>query len=158
LPGMFARSPVRVILDAKFRIPLSTAIVGTAREMPVWVFGEPGASPVAEGILKSKGAEVFRVDANDGRLDLASVLKILADRGITRLMVEGGPTVAAAFLAADLVDQAALFRSPNEIGHGGIAVLEGMPLTALTKSSKLKQVANETVGVDTLDLFERAGA
>jgi diaminohydroxyphosphoribosylaminopyrimidine deaminase/5-amino-6-(5-phosphoribosylamino)uracil reductase len=156
LPGMFARSPVRVILDAKLRIPLSTAIVGTAREVPVWVFAGSGASPVAEDILKAKGVEVFRVNAKDGRLDLASVLKMLADRGITRLMVEGGPTVAAAFIAADLVDQAALFRSPNEIGHGGIAVLEGVPLTALTKSSKLKQVATDAVGVDTLQMFERA--
>ena len=87
---------------------------------------------------KAKGVEVFRVEAKDGRLDLPAVLKALADRGITRLMVEGGPTVAASFIAADLVDQAALFRSPNEIGPGGIDVLEGVPLTALTKSPKLK--------------------
>jgi diaminohydroxyphosphoribosylaminopyrimidine deaminase / 5-amino-6-(5-phosphoribosylamino)uracil reductase len=154
LPGMFANSPVRVILDAKLRIPLSTAIAGTAREVPVWVFGGPGASPVAEHILKAKGVEVFRVDAKNGRLDLPAVLKTLADRGITRLMVEGGPTVAAAFIAADLVDQAALFRSPNEIGQG-INALEGMPLTALTKSPKLKQNTSETVGVDALEIFER---
>jgi diaminohydroxyphosphoribosylaminopyrimidine deaminase/5-amino-6-(5-phosphoribosylamino)uracil reductase len=157
LPGMFARSPVRVILDARLRIPLSTAIVGTAREVPVWVFGGTGASPVAEDILKAKGVEVFRVEAKDGRLDLPAVLKVLAERGVTRLMVEGGPTVAAALIAAGLVDQAALFRSPNEIGHGGIGVLEGVPLTALTKSPKLKQVATETVGVDTLEMFERKG-
>ena len=123
LPGMFARSPVRVVLDARLRIPLSTAIVGTAREVPVWVFTGPGASPVAEDILKAKGVEVFRVEAKDDRLDLPAVLKALADRGVTRLMVEGGPTVAAAFIAAGLVDRAALFRSPNEIGHGGIGVL-----------------------------------
>jgi diaminohydroxyphosphoribosylaminopyrimidine deaminase/5-amino-6-(5-phosphoribosylamino)uracil reductase len=97
---------------------------------------------------------VFRVAAKDGRLDLPAVLKTLADRGITRLMVEGGPTVAAAFIAADLVDQAALFRSPNEIGQG-INALEGMPLTALTKSPKLKQNTSETVGVDALEMFER---
>jgi diaminohydroxyphosphoribosylaminopyrimidine deaminase/5-amino-6-(5-phosphoribosylamino)uracil reductase len=153
---MFERSPVRVILDAKLRIPLSTAIVGTAREVPVWVFGAQGASPMAEDILKAKGVEVFRVDAKDGRLDLPQVVKALAARGITRLMVEGGPTVAAAFLAADLVDEAALFRSPNEIGPSGIGVLEGKPLTTLTQSPKLKPVANEKVGDDTLDTYERA--
>jgi len=156
LPGMFDRSPVRVILDAKLRIPLSTAIVGTARDVPVWVFAGPGASPVAEDILKAKGVEVFRVDAKDGRLDLHQVVKALAGRGITRLMVEGGPTVAAAFLAANLVDDAALFRSPNEIGMTGISVLEGLPLTALTQSRKLTRVASETVGDDSLSLYERA--
>jgi diaminohydroxyphosphoribosylaminopyrimidine deaminase/5-amino-6-(5-phosphoribosylamino)uracil reductase len=156
LPGMFERSPVRVVLDAKLRIPLSTAVVGTAREVPVWVFGAQGASPVAEDILKAKGVEVFRVEAKDGRLDLAQVVKTLAGRGITRLMVEGGPTIAASFLAADLVDEAALFHSPKEIGPTGINVLEGVPLTALTKSPKLKAVATEQVGGDTLNLYERA--
>jgi diaminohydroxyphosphoribosylaminopyrimidine deaminase/5-amino-6-(5-phosphoribosylamino)uracil reductase len=156
LPGMFERSPVRVVLDARLRIPLSTAIVGTAREVPVWVFGAHGASPVAEDILKAKGVEVFRVDAQDGRLDLHQVVKLLAERGITRLMVEGGPTVAASFLAADLVDEAALFRSPNEIGLTGINVLEGVPLTTLTQSPKLTRVATEAVGNDTLTMYERA--
>ena len=154
LPGMMEWSPVRVILDARLRIPLATSIVGTARETPTWVFATPNASPVAEDILKAKGVEVFRVDGKDGRLDLKAVLKALAGRGITRLMVEGGPTVAAAFIKADLVDEAALFRSPNPLGEG-IDVLEDLPLTALTKSPKLKPVASEVVGGDTLETFER---
>jgi len=154
LPGMMDWSPVRVILDARLRIPLATSIIGTARETPTWVFTTPNASPVAEDILKAKGVEVFRVDAKDGRLDLNAVLKALAGRGITRLMVEGGPTVAAAFIKADLIDEAALFRSPNPLGEG-VDVLEGLPLTALTKSPKLKPAVSETVGGDTLETFER---
>jgi diaminohydroxyphosphoribosylaminopyrimidine deaminase/5-amino-6-(5-phosphoribosylamino)uracil reductase len=156
LPGMFERSPVRVVLDAKLRIPLSTAIVGTARDVPVWVFGATSASPIAEDILKAKGVEVFRVDTADGRLDLHQVVKVLAERGITRLMVEGGPIVAASFVAADLVDEAALFRSPNEIGLTGIDVLEGVPLSALIQSPQLTRVATEAIGDDTLTNYERA--
>jgi len=154
LPGMIEQSPVRVILDARLRIPLATSIIGTARETPTWVFTAPSTSAMAEDILKAKGVEVFRVEGKDGRLDLTAVVKVLAGRGITRLMVEGGPTVAAAFLKADLVDEAALFRSPNPLGEG-IDALEGLPLTALTKSPKLKPVATETIGIDTLDLYER---
>jgi diaminohydroxyphosphoribosylaminopyrimidine deaminase/5-amino-6-(5-phosphoribosylamino)uracil reductase len=155
LPGMIEQSPVRVILDARLRMPLATSLVGTAREAPTWVFTTAQSSPVAESILKSKGVEVFRVDGKDGRLDLAAVLKALAGRGITRLMVEGGPTVAAAFVQADLVDEAALFHSPNPLGEG-IDALEGLPLAALTKSPKLKPVATEAIGGDTLETFERA--
>lgn len=154
LPGMIEQSPVRVILDAKLRMPLATSLVGTARETPTWVFGASGTSPMAEDILKAKGVEVFRVEAKAGLLDLVAVLKILAGRGITRLMVEGGPTVAAAFVQADLVDAVALFRSPNELG-AGIDALDGLPLTTLTKSPRLKFVATEAVGGDTLELFER---
>ena len=154
LPGMMEWSPVRAILDARLRIPLATSIIGTARETPTWVFTTPNASPVAEDILKAKGVEVFRVDGKDGRLDLNAVLKALAGRGITRLMVEGGPTVAAGFIKADLADEAALFRSPNPLGEG-VDVLEGLPLTALTKSPKLRPIASEVVGGDTLEMFER---
>jgi len=155
LPGMLERSPVRVVLDTKLRLPLATSVVGTARETPTWVFTGSGSSAMAEDILRAKGVEVFRVEEADGRLDLVSVLKTLAGRGITRLMVEGGPTVAAAFVQADLVDEAALFRSPKTLGADGIDALEGLPLTALTQSSKLKSVASETVGGDTVDWFER---
>jgi diaminohydroxyphosphoribosylaminopyrimidine deaminase/5-amino-6-(5-phosphoribosylamino)uracil reductase len=155
LPGMMDWSPVRVILDAKLRVPLATSIIGTARETPTWVFAAGGASPVAEDILKAKGVEVFRVAAKDGRLDPAAVVKALAERGITRLMIEGGPIVAAAFVQADLVDEVALFRSPKPLGEG-IDALEGMPLTALTNSPKLKSISAEDIGSDKLQMFTRA--
>jgi len=155
LPGMLERSPVRVVLDAKLRLPLATSVVGTARETPTWVFTGSAVSAMAEEILRAKGVEVFRLDAKDGRLDLAQILKMLAGRGITRLMVEGGPTVAAAFVQTDLVDEATLFRSPHPIGADGVDALEGLPLTALTQSPQLKLVASEAVGGDTVDWFER---
>ncbi len=154
LPGMEARSPVRIVLDARLRVPLASAIVGRAREIPTWAFGAPDASAMAEEILRARGVDVIRVPADAGRLDLRAVLKTLAERGITRLMVEGGPTVAAGFLTAGLVDEAALFRSPAEIGEG-IAALEGLPLEALTESDHLKAVAQEPVGADTLTIYER---
>lgn len=156
LPGMMNRSPVRILLDARLRVPISAGVVATAHEAPTWIFGDLKASAMAEEVLRAKGAEVVRVESKDGRLDLAHVLRVLAERGITRLMVEGGPTVAAAFMKADLVDGAALFRSPNPIGVDGIDALDRMPLTALTQSARLKQVRSETVGADTLEHYERA--
>jgi diaminohydroxyphosphoribosylaminopyrimidine deaminase / 5-amino-6-(5-phosphoribosylamino)uracil reductase len=83
------------------------------------------------------------------------VLRLLSERGITRLMVEGGPTVAASFVAADLVDEAALFRSKRVIGADGIDALEGLPLAALTGSASLRLLGCETVGQDSVELYER---
>ncbi|MBM3528791.1 MAG: bifunctional diaminohydroxyphosphoribosylaminopyrimidine deaminase/5-amino-6-(5-phosphoribosylamino)uracil reductase RibD [Alphaproteobacteria bacterium] len=155
LPGMLGRSPVRVVLDARLRVPVMTAVIGTAHETPTWVVGGRNASAMAEDILRAKGVEVLRVDERNGRLDIPAVLKALAERGITRLMVEGGPTVAASFVQAGLVDEAAVFRAPNPI-EGGIGALEGLPLTALTQAAWLKPVATEAVGADTLQTYERA--
>jgi diaminohydroxyphosphoribosylaminopyrimidine deaminase/5-amino-6-(5-phosphoribosylamino)uracil reductase len=154
LPGMEERSPVRVVLDAQLRLPLATAVVATVRETPTWVFTSRKASGLAEEILQQKGCKVFRVDEQNGKLDLDAVLKILAGQGITRLMVEGGPTIAASFVGADLIDEAVLLRADKTIGADGIDALEGMPLSALTEHMQSRGV--ETLGADTLEHYERA--
>jgi diaminohydroxyphosphoribosylaminopyrimidine deaminase/5-amino-6-(5-phosphoribosylamino)uracil reductase len=69
-------------------------------------------------------------------------------------MVEGGPMVAASFVAADLVDEAALFRSARTIGPDGIAALEGIPLDRLTQ--RLVPTGREPVGEDGVEFFARA--
>ncbi len=153
LPGMEARSPVRVVLDPKLQLPMASALVATIREWPTWVFTARSASEIAQDILEQKGCRVFRVDDSESRLDLDAILKVLADEGISRLMVEGGPTVAASFVAADKVDEAALIYSDKLIGDDGIAPLEGMPLDVLTE--RLHARGSEKFGADTLEQYER---
>jgi len=67
--------------------------------------------------LQQKACKVFRVDDRNGMLDLDAVLKELAAQGITRLMVEGGPIVAAAFAEGDWIDEAILLRAEKTIGE-----------------------------------------
>ena len=156
LPGAEDRSPVRVVLDTALRLPESSALVQTAARTPVWVFAGDDADADAERRLARHGVEVLRVPATAGRIDLAAMLNVLGNRGITRLMVEGGPTVAASLVAADLVDQAAIFRSDVRIGADGIDTLEGLPLSALTASPHFVSSGVEVVGEDRLETFERA--
>ena len=153
LPGMFERSPVRVVLDANLKLPLATSVVATIRETPTWVFTSSKPSAIAEEILQQKGCKVFRVGDVDGRLDLEEVLKVLAEQGITRLMVEGGPKVAGAIAAAGLVDEVALLRGEKTIGANGIEPLDGMPLNGFT--GQLHARGSEKLGPDTLEIFER---
>jgi diaminohydroxyphosphoribosylaminopyrimidine deaminase/5-amino-6-(5-phosphoribosylamino)uracil reductase len=153
LPGMARRSPVRIVLDSTLRLALQSHLVATAHETPLWVVAGEGAPAERERALQQQGAEVLRVRAADGRLDLMAVLRQLAERGVTRLMVEAGPILAAAFLDADLVDEAMLLRAPKSIGADGIDALEGRPLTALTRWLAL--VGSEAVGVDVLEHYER---
>jgi diaminohydroxyphosphoribosylaminopyrimidine deaminase/5-amino-6-(5-phosphoribosylamino)uracil reductase len=155
LPGMAVLSPVRIVLDSSLRLPLSSRLVRSAREAPVWVVAGAQASREAEDALTGQGVTVLRFAQPYGLLDLTAALKLLAARGITRLMVEGGPTVAAALLAADLIDAAVLYHSPTVVGADGIDALEGLPLAALTESPRLKRVVSEPVGADTGVVLER---
>ncbi|MDP2408703.1 MAG: bifunctional diaminohydroxyphosphoribosylaminopyrimidine deaminase/5-amino-6-(5-phosphoribosylamino)uracil reductase RibD [Pseudolabrys sp.] len=154
LPGLFERSPVRVVLDAKLRLPMASTVVSTVRDTPTWVFTSRSASGLAEEFLMEKGCKVFRVDDTQGRLDLHEMLRVLAGEGITRLLVEGGPTVAAGFVELNLVDAAVLLHADKTIGPGGIDALEGMPLSALTWM--MTKRGSENVGGDTIDTYERS--
>jgi diaminohydroxyphosphoribosylaminopyrimidine deaminase / 5-amino-6-(5-phosphoribosylamino)uracil reductase len=153
LPGM--HSPVRIVLDGTLRLPPACRLVASARQTPLWVLTGEGAPMAPEQALKAKGVDVQRVKVVDGRLDLVTVLKLLSERGITRLMIEAGPILTTALVRADLVDEAALFRSPVAIGADGIDALDGLPFSALMRSSQLKRFATEALGSDTLELFER---
>ncbi|HEX8829029.1 MAG TPA: dihydrofolate reductase family protein, partial [Xanthobacteraceae bacterium] len=124
--------------------------VQTARDTPLWVICEEYASPASESALRAQGVEVIPIGEKDG---LAVVLSLLGSRGITRLMVEGGPALAAALIAADLVDEATLFHSSLVIGDDGVSAFE--PQTIATLDRHLTRVASEQVGADRQDHYER---
>ena len=65
------------------------------------------------------------------------------------------PDGIAAFLKADLVDEAMLFRAADSIGANGLDALQGLPLEALTRSPRLALISSEPVGVDMLEHYER---
>ena len=68
-------------------------------------------------------------------------------------MVEGGPTLAGAFVAADLVDEAILFHSTKVVGPDGIDALDGKAMTALRQ--RLEPMNSEQVGLDREEILER---
>jgi diaminohydroxyphosphoribosylaminopyrimidine deaminase/5-amino-6-(5-phosphoribosylamino)uracil reductase len=157
LPGMAKNSPVRIVADSMLRLPIGSRLVQSAYDVPVWALTSVAAPQRPEINLLPLGVEVLRSPKNSGkstgRLDLKDGLEFLAAKGITRLMVEGGPTLAAAFIAADLVDEAVLFHSPKIVGPDGVDALATALMKALTE--RLRQVASEPVGADRQDVYER---
>jgi diaminohydroxyphosphoribosylaminopyrimidine deaminase/5-amino-6-(5-phosphoribosylamino)uracil reductase len=158
LPGMEAQSPIRVVLDRSLRTPGTSRLVHSARETPLWVMTSSLAEAPAAMKLGAAGAHVIRVattTAPPPGLDLAAVLHALAEKGITRLLVEGGARVASSFVAAGLVDEVWLLRGPDPVGADGVAALDALPLTTVTQSPTFKARASETLQKDTLTIYER---
>lgn len=156
LPGLQKRSPIRVVLDRGLRLPVSSRLCKTAHETPVWVIASPEAAEDKDRALRDAGIEVIRSATIKDGVDLRPALRVLANKGITRLLVEGGPRVAASFLNADLVDDAVLLRGPDVIGPDGIDALEGLPLDTLTTSPRLRRVGQDKLGTDMIELYERS--
>ena len=154
LPGLEGRSPRRVILDAKFRTPPTAKMFQTAERVPVTIFGDTRSTAPAY----PKGVEVRRMPAgSDGRLSLAVALESLGAEGVTRVLVEGGPTIAGAFLDADLVDELVIGRGTEMLGSKGRMPVGDHGLEFLGQAERWQTVDERRIGADRLSVHRRMG-
>jgi len=112
------------VLDSSLRIPLNCKLLRTAKKSPVLILsGQQAvqANPqIVERIVK-KGAEVLACPDTQGQSNLYFLVDELGKRGITQLLVEGGPTVLASFLKERLADEINVYISPKILGVRGSA-------------------------------------
>jgi diaminohydroxyphosphoribosylaminopyrimidine deaminase/5-amino-6-(5-phosphoribosylamino)uracil reductase len=155
VPGM-ARVPIaRVVADTRLRTPLGSRLVQTARAVPTWIATRTGQPPSALAPFLAAGVEVLPVRAREGGLDLAVLLGTLAQRGVTRVLAEGGAGIAAGLLRAGLVDRIAWFHAPGVMGGDGLPAVRPLPLKSLSAMPRFRRVASRAVGDDWLTEFER---
>jgi diaminohydroxyphosphoribosylaminopyrimidine deaminase/5-amino-6-(5-phosphoribosylamino)uracil reductase len=159
LPGM-ARVPLaRVVADARLRTPLTARLVATAREIPTWIATSTGHRPPALAPFLAAGVTILplrrpRPGARTG-LDMRALLGALAQRGVTRVLVEGGAGIAAALLREALVDRLAWFHAPGVIGGDGLPAVRPLPLPGLSAMPRFRRVASRPLGEDWLTEFDR---
>lgn len=150
LPGLEDHSPIRIVLDTRLRLNEWSKLAQTARETPTIVFTtrEDG------GGLKTAEVEIIRV-AKDvrGRPDISACLNVLASRGVTRLLVEGGATVHAAFLDRRLVDRLELFTAPIVLGAAGHGAIDALAALALEEAPRFERITRRKLGADLLESF-----
>lgn len=166
LPGFVGIQPVRVVLDSRQRLPLTSKLVREAHRLPTVVVTVENPN----NRLTDAGVTVIQVASNEGRPDPKAVLEALradfagriaeqlgAAPGVaveTNVMIEGGGQVAASFLSAGLVDQIEWFRAPIILGDEGRPAIGAFVLKDLTAAPRFRRLAVETVGDD---LWERYG-
>jgi diaminohydroxyphosphoribosylaminopyrimidine deaminase/5-amino-6-(5-phosphoribosylamino)uracil reductase len=154
LPGLEACSPVRVVLDSRLSTPTRSRVVEGAGTVPTWIVAGPEAPAEAELRLTGRGVEVLRVGADpSGRIRLDEALRRLAERGLTRLFCEGGPSLGEALAAADALDEVVIATGATPLGELGRPAL-GPALRAALRE-RLRATEDEEVGPDRLHLFER---
>ena len=156
LPGLEARSPVRVVLDGRLRLPATSRLAATAGAVAdLAVHAAPGGAPERAGALAAQGVELIEVGAARGEgLDLEEVLAALAARGITRVLVEGGAALAASLLRRRLVDRLAWFQAPLIIGGDGLRRdRRARRSTAWPPPSASRARAAEALAPDTLEAY-----
>jgi diaminohydroxyphosphoribosylaminopyrimidine deaminase / 5-amino-6-(5-phosphoribosylamino)uracil reductase len=119
VPG---RNPIRVVVDSNLRLPVSSHLVTSAREIPTCVVSTNEASRLAGDALESAGVSVIRVPPTaEGRCDMQVALAELAAREVVSVLCEGGAELAGSLLAAGLVDEMHVFVAPILLGPRGRA-------------------------------------
>ncbi len=156
LPGLADRSPVRVVLDRTLRLPEAAKILA-AKGVSTWIVAAAPGDAARKTALERGGAQVIDVPAVDGRLSLKDALRALGDRGITRLLVEGGSALAASLLEQDLVDRIYWFRSAAIVGGDGLAAAGSLEVERLADVKRFERVDVETLGADVLETYRRSG-
>lgn len=150
IPGM-ARVPLaRVVADSRLRTPLAARLVATARSVPTWIATRTGQPPAARAPYQEAGVEILTVRRLRGGLDLPMLLGALAQRGVTRVLAEGGAGLAAGLLQAGLVDRIAWFHAPGIIGGDGLPAVQPLPLAMLSAMPRFVRVASRPLGQDWL--------
>jgi diaminohydroxyphosphoribosylaminopyrimidine deaminase/5-amino-6-(5-phosphoribosylamino)uracil reductase len=159
LPGLDHRSPVRVALDRNLAIPPAARLVTEARQVATWIVTAAGSDPERRDILQRAGVELIDAAPDAaGRIDLADALGRLGERGLTRLLVEGGGRLAAALLRAGLVDRLVWLHAPLLLGGDGVPSVNALALAALAGAPSFDLLSSETVGPDLLSTYRlRAG-
>ena len=157
LPGLDRHSPVRVVIDSKARLSPASKLAASAGDVPVWLVCTPQAPSAAREALQARGVEILEVDATPaGLVDIAAAATALGGRGLTRVLVEGGGTIAAAFLKAGLVDRLSVYRGGLLMGADSRSAVGGLGLAGLDFAPRFSLVSTRVVGGDTLETWRKA--
>ena len=150
------RQPVRVVLSRRLDLPEGSALMRTAAEVPVWLCHGPEAPGAACEAWDRAGARRIEVAAGPGgQLDLGRVMAALGDAGLTRVFCEGGGTLAAGLLSADLVDELAVMSAGIVLGAEGTPAVGAMGIAALAEAPRFSLRDVRGLGGDVLSVWDR---
>jgi diaminohydroxyphosphoribosylaminopyrimidine deaminase / 5-amino-6-(5-phosphoribosylamino)uracil reductase len=153
LPGLMDRSPTRAVFDRRGRVTAAAKLF-SATAQPAWLVTETAHGTLSESAKNP--VECIEIKAlGDNSEWLAAACRALAERGVTRLLVEGGAALATSFLKAGLVDRLYWFRAPIVIGSDGLPGIAPLAIDRLAESVGLRCAGSRSLGNDVLELYDR---
>ena len=150
-----AHQPLRILLDRQLRHSPDSRLGRSAAQNPVWILHSPDAPEDRQEAWRTTGTRLIPCPATPEGLDLTAALRLLAAEGVTRILSEGGGTIAAALLRAGLVDDLVQFTAGLCIGAEGTPALGPLGLTALRGAPRFHLLYSRSIGPDTLSHWTR---
>jgi riboflavin-specific deaminase-like protein len=141
-----APRPLRVVLSSTLSVPSHARILDN--DGRVLVIGASGrADANARVALEAAGAAVAIAECTpQGRVSVTSALKILAERGVKNLLVEGGPQIVTSFMQARCIDRISFEIAMRVLGAPGTASVGSLAVSSMDNAPKLANVTVERLG------------
>jgi len=156
--GMDDRNPVRVVVSGALSLPRDSNIGRTAGEVPTWICHDSEADPGRRAAWTELGAELIEIPWQaDGQLDLSAMMQRLGDRGLTRVLCEGGGRLAAALIEDDLVDEVVCYTAGLVLGAEAIPAVGGLEVAALQLAPRFRLLDATPIGPDLRSRWRRRG-
>ncbi len=156
LPGVDGAKKLRVVIDRRLTLSPGSRLAATGRDVPLLlIVGVDVPEEEAHAFMQATGAEVARVPTQDGVVDLLAALRLLADRGITRVFSEGGPRVAESLLTMGLADEVILHKGLKPLGREGRPALTPAARAALEAGGRYRMIESRMLGVDQMTRYAR---
>ncbi len=140
--------PLRIVLDSRLSHSPASRLGRTAKAYPVWLLHGTAAPAGARSAWAGTGARLIECADAGGHLDLQAAFRTLAAEGLTRILCEGGGTLAARLVAENLVDDLALYTAACLIGADGTPALGPLGLTKLSDAPRPTLTETRTLGPD----------
>nr|WP_183265708.1 bifunctional diaminohydroxyphosphoribosylaminopyrimidine deaminase/5-amino-6-(5-phosphoribosylamino)uracil reductase RibD [Acidocella aromatica] len=155
LDGFRAAPLVRIVVDSHLRTPLLSKLVRGAAQHPLWILHRDGADKLRAKALESVGVKLIQLPPSTIGVDLVAGMQALAKHGLTRVMVEGGASIASSMLRARLVDRLSWFHAPAVMGGDGWPGAQAFGITKLEDMPRFRAVSRQQWGQDVLTNFRK---
>jgi diaminohydroxyphosphoribosylaminopyrimidine deaminase/5-amino-6-(5-phosphoribosylamino)uracil reductase len=124
--------------------------------VPVWLVCTNVAPATSRRALEELGVETIEVaPEGSGRVDVQVASKALGAKGLTRVLVEGGGQVSAAFLKANLIDRVSVYRAGLALGADARSAVGDLAVSRLDFAPRFRLVSARDVGGDTVETWRR---
>jgi diaminohydroxyphosphoribosylaminopyrimidine deaminase/5-amino-6-(5-phosphoribosylamino)uracil reductase len=143
------RSPLRVILDSRLRLPLSAQVAERQLPASTLLLTTDAADPQRAAALLAAGVEVLAVAADaTGRVALSAVWTALRARQIRSVYIEGGSDLLTSVVASGAALEAVVFVAPRLIGNTGRPALGAALASRVAAAPRGRTVSAALVGAD----------
>jgi len=145
------RQPLRVIVDSQIKIPLNAKVISEGLKGQTLIAVTSKAPLEKRKKIEEMGVEIIVADGTDGRVDLKSLLKILYEKGLNSVLLEGGSALMTSMLAENLVDKVLLVLAPILIGgKDSLPLIGGKGFEKVSDAIHLQKVHFRRFGDDLL--------